>query len=75
MRRLIAAAALATGAVSLTACGGPPEPDFREVLQSKCLKAGGKYFEYEATSAGAHIWCVTADGRDIGPAVSEGDDD
>lgn len=49
--------------VALTGCSGPT--DSRRALQSDCLAKGGAHFEYESTSAGAHIWCITADGREI----------
>jgi hypothetical protein len=58
---------LAALVLPLAACGdgGPPEPTFQEVMQARCLDLGGAYFEYEATSAGSHIWCVKPDGASI----------
>lgn len=70
MRRVVVAGVLSIACLSLTACGGP---SFEEELQTACMSSGGVYFEHEDTSAGVHIWCITADGVDIGPSVSEGD--
>jgi putative hemolysin len=58
-RLLIAAAALPL----LVACSNPP--DTRQVLMDQCYSKGGTYFEYEATSAGAHVWCVAPNGAKI----------
>jgi putative hemolysin len=60
-RRALIVAAVA---LSLSSCGDP-EPDSRGVLLEKCFAEGGSYFEYEATSAGGHVWCVAPDGAEI----------
>jgi len=61
----------------LVACSTPEEvqeEDQRLYLMRQCYDQGGVYFEYEATSAGAHVWCVSPEGEPIAVDVSEGDD-
>lgn len=70
MKRGLLAAGVIVGAVLLAGCDDTTDT---EDQQRSCFDQGGVYFESEATSAGYHIWCITKDGVDIGPSVSEGD--
>lgn len=71
-RRLAALFVLAAVALAASGCSDDG-PTYQQELMDACYADGGAYFEYEATSAGAHVWCVGPDGEEIAVNVREGD--